>query len=115
MQNFRKLKVWDRSIEFTTKIYKLTENFPKSEMYGLVSQIRRAAVSISLNIAEGCGCHTKIEFKRFLIIALRSCYEMVSALEISKRLQYGNELELDKLFREDDEISAMINGLIKKL
>lgn len=115
MQNFRKLKIWDRSIEFIAKIYKLTESFPRSEIYGLTSQMRRAAVSISLNIAEGCGCHTKIEFKRFLIIALRSCYEVVSALEISRRLQYGNELELDELFHEDDEISAMINGLIKKL
>ncbi len=76
-QKFRKLKVWIKSIESIKEIYEVTKNFPREELYGLTSQIRRAATSIALNIAEGSGADSKKEFCRFLNIALRSSYEVI--------------------------------------
>ncbi len=115
MQKFRKLKIWNKSIDFVSEIYKLTNTFPNHELYGLSSQLRRAAVSISLNIAEGSGSDSDIEFKRFLNIALKSCYEVMSGLEISLKLEYCENKQVNKLLIELDELSAMISGFIKKL
>jgi len=81
--NFRNLKVYSRAIEFAVDIYRLSKAFPKEELYGLTSQIRRAVTSISLNIAEGSGNSSEKEFRRFLEIALRSDYEVMSCLEIA--------------------------------
>jgi four helix bundle protein len=86
--NFRKLKVYQRAIEFAIEIYKLSKTFPREELYGLTSQIRRAATSISLKIAEGSGNNSEKEFRRFLEIALRSDYEVMTCLEIALRLNY---------------------------
>lgn len=69
MRDFRKLKIWERSHEFTLNIYKLTKSFPKEELYGITSQLRRAAASIPTNIAEGCGKQTEKDFARFISIA----------------------------------------------
>jgi four helix bundle protein len=74
--NFRKLKIYQRAIEFTVEIYKLSKLFPKEELYCLTGQIRRAVTSISLNIAEGSGSNSEKEFKRFLEIALRSAMKL---------------------------------------
>ena len=76
MKAHHKLKVWQRSIEYVTQIYKLTERFPKSELYGLSSQMRRAAVSIPSNIAEGAARNSKKEFKQFLSISQGSAAEL---------------------------------------
>lgn len=111
---FRKLIVWQRSMELTTLIYKITKNFPIEERYGLVDQIRRAVVSISLNIAEGSGAGSNLEYARFLRIAQRSAYELMAAIEISKNLKYL-DTEADALLVEIDQVSAMISGLIKSL
>ena len=115
VHNFRELKVWSRSIEFVTRIYALAQSFPKEETYGLVSQIRRAATSVSLNIAEGSGASSNIEFIRFLEMARRSVYEVMTALEIALRLGYCQAKQRDELNQEADEIAAMISGLIKSL
>jgi four helix bundle protein len=112
---FRKLKVWQRSIEFVTLIYKITWSFPKEEKYGLIDQIRRAAVSICLNIAEGSGSGTDPEFVRFLRMAQRSAYEVIAALEIAINLKLCNRKVLEDAISEVDELSAMISGLIKRL
>ena len=114
-QRFRKLAVWTKTIDFIEKLYKITEKFPAKELYGLTSQLRRAATSIALNIAEGSGSGSDNEFNRFLNIALRSSYEVVCGLEIAKRLKFVSEEEFKLLINDCDELSAMIFGLQKKL
>src|SRR4030042_522870 len=85
--NFEKLDVYQKSIEFVEKIYSTTDCYPKKEMFGLISQFRKAAVSISLNIAEG-SARTKKDFNRFLDMARGSVYEGVAILQISKKRDY---------------------------
>jgi four helix bundle protein len=114
-QKFRKLDIWDRSIDFVERIYKISSAFPKEEVYGLTSQTRRAATSISLNIAEGSGASSDIEFRRFLGISLRSAYEVMCALEIAVRLGYLDEAEKEGLLKSCDDLSVMISGLMSKL
>lgn len=113
--NFRNLKIYQRAIDFTVEIYKLSKTFPKEELYGLTSQIRRAVTSISLNIAEGSGNNSEKEFKRFLEIALRSDYEVMTCLEIALRLNYYKRNDFERLITEADEIAAMISGFSKSL
>jgi len=81
--NFRKLKIYQRAILFAVEIYSLSKDFPKSEAYGLTGQIRRAAISVSLNIAEGSGSSSAKEFQRFHDISRRSTCEVMSCLEIA--------------------------------
>jgi four helix bundle protein len=113
--NFRNLKIYSRAIEFAANIYSVSKTFPKEELYGITSQIRRAATSISLNIAEGSGNTSEKEFRRFLEIALRSDYEVMSCLEIALRLNYCDQKTYDELVEESDEIAAMIVGFSKSL
>lgn len=112
---FRKLTVWQRSISFVTFIYKITSQFPKEERFGLVDQLRRAAVSISLNIAEGSGAGSDAEFCRFLRMAQRSAYEVIAALEISNNLKLTDSKTIEEGINEADQLSAMLSGLIKSL
>lgn len=102
-------------MNFIEEIYSITNKFPVNETYGLTSQLRRSAISVALNIAEGSGAGTDNEFKRFLNIALRSAYEVMCAIEVAKRLNYCNEIETNKLLKSCDEVSAMLTGLRKKL
>lgn len=102
-------------MEFISHVYAVTATYPKHEFYGLVNQIRRAAVSISLNIAEGSGAGGDIEFIRFLRFSLRSGYEVITGIEVAIRLQYGNIKENQSLITEVDELGAMLTGLIKSL
>lgn len=113
MKAHHKLKVWKRSIDYVVEIYKLTEKYPKSEVYGLSNQMRRAAVSIASNIAEGAGRSGKKEFKKFLSISQDSVAELETQLIISERLGYCSDI--NNLFSELDEISKMIIGLSNKL
>lgn len=113
--NFRELKVWTRAIEFVMQIYALTGTFPRDELYGLTSQLRRAATSIALIIAEGSGASSNIEFIRFLETARRSAYEVITGLEVASRLSYCKEKQASRLSQEANEITAMISGLIKRL
>jgi four helix bundle protein len=115
MHNFRKLKVYQKAIDYSVNIYDLTKTFPKEELFGLSSQLRRAVVSISLNIAEGSGNKSSKEFKRFLEIALRSSYEVMSCLEIALKLNYMKEKNHRTLIADADEIAAMIVGFSKQL
>ena len=86
MHNFRKLTVWNSAMSLTVELYKITEGFPKPEMYGLTSQMRRAAVSIPSNIAEGSGRTSNKEFIRFLEIAISSSYELETQLILSEQI-----------------------------
>jgi four helix bundle protein len=111
MKAHHRLKVWQKAIDFVTEIYKLTEEFPKEEIYGLVSQMRRAAVSIPSNIAEGAARASKAEFRKFLAIAQGSISELETQIIISGKLGFCSNHE--SLLSELDEISRMIVGLRK--
>jgi four helix bundle protein len=113
LKGHHKLEVWKRSIEFVTTIYKLTESFPKSEIYGLVQQMRKSAVSIPSNIAEGAGRNSKNEFKQFLSIAQGSTAELETQILIARNLGFIEDPE--SLLTELDELSKMLIGLAMAL
>lgn len=97
-----------KSVTLATVIYEVTQSYPKHEMYGIVSQMRRSVVSISSNIAEGAGRKSKKEFSQFLRIAYGSACELETQLIISKNLELIDEQTFDKLFEDNDEIQKMI-------
>lgn len=109
------LSVWSDSIEFVTKIYKLTYNFPKEELFGITSQIRRAAVSIPSNIAEGAARNSKKEFSNYLSIALGSASELETQLIISKNLKYLTIESFNTIIEDLNKIQRMIGGLMKSI
>ena len=109
-----KLEIWQRSIDFVSRIYKVTETFPDNEKFGLISQIRRAAISIPSNIAEGAGRNSPKEFIQFLGVAQGSTAELETQLIIARNLNYINK-DYDKIMQELDGISKMIIGLIKSI
>lgn len=88
MHNFRKLDIWQDSVELADMVYTLTDAFPRPEVYGLASQMQRAAVSVPSNIAEGSGKDSDRDFARFLVIALGSLYELETQVEIAYRRAY---------------------------
>ncbi len=110
-----KLKVWKRSLNFVTKIYKITALFPADEKFGLISQMRRAAVSIPSNIAEGAARNSKKEFINFLHIAQGSTAELETQILISRNLDFVTPNQADPLLQELEEISRMIIGLQNSL
>lgn len=115
MAHFKELLVWQESINFVTEIYKETESFPKSEMYGLVSQIKRATVSIASNTAEENSRRSVPDYVQFLRISRGSCAEVETQLIISKNLGFLNEEKSLKLNQDITEISKMLNGRINSL
>ncbi|NCN86983.1 four helix bundle protein [archaeon] len=115
MQDFRNLLIWKKSINLCEQIYLVTKNFPKEETYGLTNQIRRASISISSNIAEGCGRKTNKDFCNFLYIASGSLKEIECQLIIAQKLNYISLEILNKLIYETTEIGKMISGFIKSL
>ena len=115
MQDYRKIKVWQRSYYLVLKVYKLTETFPKHELYALTSQIRRAAVSIPSNIAEGSAKDSDADFARFLEIALGSAFEMECQLMIANDLDYVAGDDRQSLLREVEELKKMLSGFIKAI
>lgn len=112
--NFEKLDIYEKSIDFVNQVYLATKNYPKEEMFGLTNQFRRAAVSISLNIAEG-SAKTKKDFNRFVDMARGSVFECVAILQISERLSYISPLQFDELRDRLVEISKMLSGLKRSL
>ena len=109
--HYKQLIVWQKAMKLVIHVYKVTTNFPKNEQYGLVSQLRRSAVSIPSNIAEGHGRTSDKEIVRFLDIARGSIYELDTQLEISRQLNYLNQEEYRSIFNLLDEISRMLSGL----
>jgi four helix bundle protein len=114
-ESFRDLTVWQRSIELTTCIYELSAAFPNSEIYGLTSQLRRAAISIASNIAEGAGRASKKEFRQFLSMARGSNCEVQTQLIIATRLKLGNQGQIAKAESLSHEVGRMLNGLLQSL
>ena len=108
---FEKLEIWKLAIEFADEVHLLTRNFPKEEMFSLTSQFKRAADSISLNIAEGSTGQSNPEFNRFLGIALRSAIEVVSCIFLARRRAYISEENFEKIYKMCEEIVVMINQL----
>lgn len=115
MHKFRKLQVWQKAMVFVSSIYTMTKKYPRIEQFGLIDQIRRAAVSVPLNIAEGSGSGSDKEFNRFLHIAQRSLYEVITAIEIANQLNYGDRELNNTRIHQADELGAMLNGLMKSL
>ncbi len=115
MQDFRKLKVWEKSHALALSIYRVTETFPKSEVFGLTSQIRRCSISIPSNIAEGCGRSTNGDLLRFLDIAMGSAKELEYQLLLSHELGFTSELHHEQLAADVAEVERMLSALIVKL
>ena len=113
--DFEKLDVYKKALTFAEEIYSVSKNFPKEEVYGLTSQLRRASISVSANIAEGNGRYNKRDFAQFLRIARGSIYECVPLLQISLKQSYIEEHVYDKLIANCNELAKMINGLISSL
>src|SRR2546426_9934145 len=111
MRPHQKLEVWIKALELVTDVYKDTESFPKEERYGLTSQIRRAAVSIPANIAEGAGRHSKKEFAYFLSNSQGSTSELETELIIAHRLGYIDETTFSRLVSQLERIGRLITGL----
>ena len=115
IQSFRDIKVYQKSYKVMIELYKKVQEFPKEELYGLTSQIKRASTSIPLNIAEGYGKRENVnEFKRFLLMAIGSCDEMKVLLDISRDMGFIEEEFYRIKEQEYDEIGRMLRGLRDK-
>ena len=115
MHRFKELKIWQAGIELTLEVYKLTESFPEEEKFGLISQLKRAAVSIPSNIAEGAGRGTNRDFSRFLDLAIGSCNELQTQLILSGNLGYLSEENVERIEQQILEIKNMTFRFKQKL
>lgn len=115
MHNLKELKVWQKARVLVKEVYQTISLFPEDEKYGLISQIRRASVSIPANIAEGAGRNTDADFGRFLDIANGSCFELETLLILAVDLDYLSKSEYDKILKDIEEIQKMIYSLRNKI
>ncbi|QDT37337.1 four helix bundle protein [Stratiformator vulcanicus] len=115
MFQFENLIVWQKSIDYADRIYDLTDRFPRDEKFGLTAQLRRAAVSISSNIAEGDGRTSKTDHARFIEIAYGSLMETISQVTLAARRQWLSDDELAKLRHAAEEIARMLSGLRRSI
>lgn len=112
--NHKKLDVWKASIEIVKEIYRLTNSFPKDELFGISSQLKRASVSIVSNLSEGLSRNTKLDTRRFLQIARSSLVEIDAHIEISLQLKFCNSEQIKNLEELSNRVFAMLTNLIKK-
>lgn len=115
IRNFRDLDVWKKGMEIVKDVYLASSNFPKQELYGLSSQMKRSSVSIPSNIAEGFNRLHNKEYKQFLYVALGSCAELETLIEIASELKYINQQKKSFLLEKLDHESRMLSNLIKKV
>jgi four helix bundle protein len=115
MKDFRQLKVWEKSHQLALAVYKSTKEFPKEELYGLTSQVRRASMSIPTNIAEGCGRNTDAEFARFLQIAMGSASETEYQLLLSRDLGFLTHEQYEQLNTDVTDVKRMLASLLKTI
>ncbi len=115
MHNYKELNVWKKSIDLATEVYRITGDLPKAEMYGLVSQARRSAVSICSNIAEGAGRNTNGEFNQFLGIATGSSFELETQMIIARNLEFINQNEFEISENKITEVQKMLHGFKKHI
>lgn len=112
MHDYKKLRVWNASMELAKETYQLTDSFPRLEIFGLTNQLRRCSVSIPSNIAEGSGRSTTKDFKYFLHIAYGSTCELETQLILAKELSYQNESDSIRLLAKENDVQKMLFGLI---
>jgi len=115
MQDYKSLKVWQRGHQLTLAVYRITASFPREEIYGLTSQLRRSAASVPANIAEGCGCDTSAELARFLYVALGSASECEYHLLLAHDLGLLKDGDDEHLSGEATQLKRMLAALIRKL
>jgi len=115
IKNYRDLLVWQKGIDLVVIAYKATTGFPKSETYGLISQIRRAATSIPANIAEGYGRSSRKEYLQFLMVAQGSLKELETHFIVSEKLSYLTAAQTERLLTQTDELGRMLGSLIRRL
>lgn len=115
MKTYRELIVWQKSMILVGEIYKVSKSFPNDENFGLTSQLRRSAVSIPSNIAEGYGRNSLNDYIRFLNISVGSLYEMQTQIEIAFNLKYIEKNNFEELYKNTKEIERMMSSLIRKL
>lgn len=115
VRSYRDLVVWQKAMDFVAEVYRLTRSFPKEELYGITSQLRRAAVSIPSNIAEGQGRQTTGEFRQFLGHARGSILETETQILLSERLEYLDHETADGLLKQASEVGRILNGLLTSL
>jgi four helix bundle protein len=115
IRSFRDLELWKLGMRTVVDVYKATASFPRDELYGLVSQLRRAAVSIPSNVAEGFNRRHNSEYRQFLYIALGSCAELETQIEIASNLGFIAVSDRDMLFERLDHECKMLRNLIKRL
>ncbi len=113
--SFRDLTVWQRAIQTSIALYKLTAGFPPDERFGLTNQLRRAGVSVASNIAEGYGRNSTGEYKQFLGVARGSCSEVETQLVIARELGFGDVRLLDATEALNVEVGKMLRGLINSI
>lgn len=115
MKTFRDLLIWQKSMTLVTHTYSVTSNFPKEELFGLTSQIRRCSISIPSNIAEGYGRGTNKDYYRFLTISISSLFEFQTQIEIANNLKYISETEFNTIFENSRELERMISSFMNKI
>jgi four helix bundle protein len=115
MKTYRDLEVWKKSMDLTVDVYRLVSSFPKDELYGLVSQLKRAAVSMPANIAEGYGRNSTRDYLKHLRYAIASGYEVQTLLELSARIGLSDIIQLRQLQSQGWEIERMLSSLINKV
>jgi four helix bundle protein len=115
LRSYRDLLVWQKAVELAVLIYRLTEGFPKREIYGLASQIRRAGVSVPSNIAEGYGRGSRKEYLRFLSIAQGSLKELETQTILAQRLGYATVSQAERILSDSEIVGKMLGGLIRSL
>ena len=115
IKNYRDLIVWQKATGGSVCLYQMTRTFPREEIYGLTSQMRRAAVSIASNIAEGQGRASRLEFRKFLLIARGSLFELETQITIAEKLGYINQSQYDDITSRYKEVGRILNSLVMKL
>ncbi|MDQ7961316.1 four helix bundle protein [Flavobacterium lindanitolerans] len=115
MNTFRNLLIWQKSMALVTEIYNATKSFPKEEAFGLTSQIRKCAISIPSNIAEGFGRDSNKDYFRFLNISISSLFELQTQLEIAKNISYFTTEQFNKQYEDSREVERMLIAFINKI
>ncbi|RAR70804.1 four helix bundle protein [Flavobacterium aciduliphilum] len=115
MSTYRKLIIWQKAMDLVTKTYNSTKNFPKEEIFGLTSQIRRCSISVPSNIAEGHGRESNKEYLRFLNISIGSLFELQTQLEIAKNIEYLTDKDFNNLYEDSRELERMLVSFINKI
>jgi four helix bundle protein len=115
VESYRDLRVWQRAVQMSVGIYTLTKNFPREEIYGLTSQLKRSSVSVACNIAEGYGRGSKGEYRQFLAIARGSNLEVQTQLVLARELSFGIDCDIDKVEGLSFEVGKMLTTMLKNV